>query len=89
MRLNFIIIYRSRVIDESEAILYALSKQLAVRGKTLTAPSLKSVLRLSMKVWGVYRERVTPVPIPNTEVKPLIGDDTARVAAWESSTMPH
>ena len=42
-----------------------------------------------MMIWGVYRERVTPVPIPNTEVKPLIGDDTARVASWESSTMPH
>ena len=82
MRLNFIIIYRSRVVDESEAILYALSKQLAVRGKTLTAPSLKSVLRLSMKVWGVYRERVTPVPIPNTVVKlfePMIVHTSAKV----------
>ena len=37
---------------------------------------------------GGYRERVTPVPIPNTEVKPLIADGTARVAVWESRTLP-
>lgn len=29
-----------------------------------------------------------PVPIPNTEVKPHIGDGTAGEALWESSTMP-
>jgi hypothetical protein len=38
--------------------------------------------------WGVDREREIPVPIPNTEVKPLIGDGTARVTVWESSVMP-
>ena len=37
---------------------------------------------------GGYGERVTPVPIPNTEVKPLIADGTARVAVWESRTLP-
>ena len=37
---------------------------------------------------GGYRERVTPVPIPNTEVKPLIADGTAWVAVWESRTLP-
>ena len=37
---------------------------------------------------GGYRERATPVPIPNTEVKPLIADGTARATVWESRTLP-
>ena len=37
---------------------------------------------------GCYRERATPVPIPNTEVKSLIADGTARVTVWESRTLP-
>ena len=31
-----------------------------------------------------YRERETPVPIPNTAVKPLFADDSLRVAASQS-----
>ncbi len=30
-----------------------------------------------------YREGETPVPIPNTEVKPLFADDSIRVAVCE------
>ena len=37
---------------------------------------------------GGYAEGVTPVPIPNTEVKPLWVDGTARVAVWESRSPP-
>ena len=37
---------------------------------------------------GGYREGATPVPIPNTEVKPLIADGTAWVTVWESRTLP-
>ena len=37
---------------------------------------------------GGYREGETPVPIPNTEVKPLIADGTALVMVWESRTLP-
>jgi hypothetical protein len=37
---------------------------------------------------GGYRGRETPVPIPNTEVKPLIADGTAWVTVWESRTLP-
>ena len=33
-----------------------------------------------MTLSGGYREDVTPVPIPNTEVKSLIGEGTARFA---------
>lgn len=32
--------------------------------------------------------RVTPVPIPNTEVKPSKADDTAAVRQWDSRTLP-
>ena len=37
---------------------------------------------------GGYAEGVTPVPIPNTEVKPLRADGTAWVAVWESRSPP-
>ena len=37
---------------------------------------------------GGYREDVTPVPIPNTEVKLIFGDDTWAFKPWESSTLP-
>ena len=37
---------------------------------------------------GGYAEGVTPVPISNTEVKPLRADDTARAAVWESRSPP-
>ena len=46
-------------------------------------------IRLLKEIFpGDYRERVTPVPIPNTEVKPLIADGTALVTVWESRTLP-
>ena len=32
---------------------------------------------------GGYTGEVTPVPIPNTEVKPRWADGTARVSVWE------
>ncbi len=37
---------------------------------------------------GDFRERATPVPIPNTEVKSLFADGTALVTMWESRTLP-
>ena len=40
------------------------------------------------KLLGDYSEGVTPVPIPNTEVKPLSPDGTALVTVWESRTSP-
>lgn len=42
-----------------------------------------------VKVWGVHGAGETPDPIPNSEVKPCIGDGTVRETVWESSTMPH
>ena len=37
---------------------------------------------------GNHNEGETPVPIPNTEVKPLCADGTARGAEWESRSLP-
>jgi hypothetical protein len=37
---------------------------------------------------GDFVGRVTPVPIPNTEVKPAGADGTARVTVWESRKSP-
>src|SRR5262245_35052049 len=37
---------------------------------------------------GGHRGRVTPVPIPNTEVKPATADGTACVGVWESRSLP-
>ena len=37
---------------------------------------------------GGYTEGVTPVPIPNTEVKPTEVDGTVVTRPWESRTLP-
>src|SRR5579864_5469801 len=46
------------------------------------------MLRRSLQVSGGQTARVTPVPIPNTEVKPRRADDTARVTVWERRSPP-
>ena len=42
----------------------------------------------SLQVSGGYIGGVTPVPIPNTEVKPSRADGTAWLAMWESRSLP-
>ncbi len=42
----------------------------------------------SRRFSGDFVGRVTPVPIPNTEVKPAGADGTARETAWESRKSP-
>jgi hypothetical protein len=37
---------------------------------------------------GNHNRGETPVPIPNTEVKPFSADGTARGAEWESRSLP-
>src|SRR5688500_3222701 len=37
---------------------------------------------------GGHRGWVTPVPIPNTEVKPTTADGTACAGVWESRSLP-
>ena len=38
---------------------------------------------------GAHGMRETPVPIPNTEVKPHSGYNTWPIKAWENSTVPN
>ncbi len=40
------------------------------------------------QVFGNYSIGETPVPIPNTEVKPYRADGIMRAAAWESRSLP-
>ena len=47
-----------------------------------------SIFLRSQKFSGDFVDRVTPVPIPNTEVKPVGADGTARETAWESRKSP-
>ena len=43
---------------------------------------------LLQRILGDSSEGVTPVPIPNTEVKPLSPDGTACASVWESRKLP-
>ena len=54
------------------------------------SPLLQTNSIVDLGIWfsGLISERATPVPIPNTEVKPFSADGTARAAVWESRTRP-
>ena len=41
-----------------------------------------------VKIPGGHRRGVTPVPIPNTAVKPSTADGTAGATPWESRSLP-
>ena len=43
---------------------------------------------LETSLSGGHRRGATPVPIPNTEVKPSTGDGTNGAIRWESSKLP-
>ena len=45
-------------------------------------------LKTSFTVFGGYSVGVTPVLIPNTEVKSYRADDTAWETVWESRSLP-
>jgi hypothetical protein len=47
-------------------------------------PTIQLVIRFP----GDPSEGATPVPIPNTVVKPLSADGTAWATAWESRSLP-
>ena len=42
------------------------------------------ILILEKRISGGYTGGATPVPIPNTEVKPSMADDTWAAKPWES-----
>ena len=44
--------------------------------------------RLGSLFSGGHRRGVTPVPMPNTAVKPSTADGTAGVTVWESRSLP-
>ncbi len=48
---------------------------------------MKSLIYIK-KFAGDYSGRETPVPIPNTEVKPASADGTAGLPPWESRSSP-
>ena len=60
---------------------------LGARGFTLYPLDFR-LTSLRIRFLGDYSEGETPVPIPNTVVKPLSADGTAWEAAWESRTSP-
>ena len=45
-------------------------------------------MKIEFKFLGDHSEGETPVPIPNTEVKPFSADGTAWATVWESRTLP-
>ena len=47
-----------------------------------------AVSKRSAAILGDPSEGDPPVPIPNTEVKPLSPDGTARASVWESRKLP-
>ena len=49
---------------------------------------LSTAIVRKLQFFGGYSVGVTPVPIPNTEVKPYRADDTAWEAMWESRSPP-
>ena len=51
-------------------------------------PGTKIRVETRSKYAGGHRIRVTPVPIPNTEVKPDTADGTAWETVWESRSLP-
>ena len=51
--------------------------------------NLCSILRiLKDLIVGAYGDEVTPVPIPNTEVKLIRVENTWLATAWEDRTVP-
>jgi hypothetical protein len=57
-------------------------------GLTLHITNKKSSITNGPRFPGGHRSWVTPVPIPNTEVKPTTADGTAWVTVWESRSLP-
>ena len=56
--------------------------------KVLSASAGRHERKLWCRVPGGHRSRATPVPIPNTEVKPATADGTVWETAWESRSLP-
>src|SRR6185295_2185965 len=78
----------ARTPPVSCAIRIARDDQAPATEKDLKSQSRQIGIEISNRFSGGCVERATPVPIPNTEVKPLGADGTARATAWESRKPP-
>ena len=47
-----------------------------------------SIENFEIRLSGDHSRGETPVPMPNTEVKPSCADGTARESEWESRSLP-
>jgi hypothetical protein len=67
-----------------------LNSQTGIYNSTSNIQNSTSHVRLIQlkSVPGGLAGGATPVPIPNTEVKPSKADDTAVARQWESRTLP-
>ena len=63
------------------------ARELEVPSLEPSTPAFQLVL-IEIDFPGGHTAGVTPVPIPNTEVKPRRADDTARVTVWERRSLP-
>ena len=64
-----------------------LNKDDPQRKRSVPTPYIR-LSKHSRTLSGGDGERVTPVPIPNTEVKPFSADGTWWETAWESRSLP-
>ena len=66
-----------------------VAENFVVSALSWCASSISSLrIALFLQFSGGYIGGVTPVPIPNTEVKPTRADGTARETVWESRSLP-
>ena len=76
------------VWDDSDFARYASYVGQATAGLSAEAPRGAKAETPGSQFPGGHRGRVTPVPIPNTEVKPATADGTACAGVWESRSLP-
>jgi hypothetical protein len=73
-----------QLFDRFAASLFSFKVGVSVRG--FFQPPTSNLQLLAFP--GGHTAGATPVPIPNTEVKPRRADDTARVTVWERRSLP-
>ena len=71
-----------KIYCKYRSIFFLLARQYSI-------PELAGALKkVPASILGDHSERDPPVPIPNTEVKPLSPDGTARASVWERRKLP-
>ena len=78
LTIKFYCIHRVELLNEQWQPVNIQSQRTLLKRR----PLIKTIL-------GDRSERVPPVPIPNTEVKPFSPDGTARASVWESRKLPN